>query len=148
MKIKISIEHDSTQIPVVGKMIHHLCVVTDTGHHPSVNKIELAVVELLNNIVNYSGAAPETPIDIQCRFNGGDFSVTISAVGQELSEELAREYASDSINMPGLDTGIDNLPESGWGIQLIKSACDKVSYQRVKNKNVYKLIFDLSSEIV
>jgi len=51
--------------------------------------------------------------------------------------------------MPDIDIAslddILELPESGWGIQLIKSVCDEVSYNRVADKNVYKLTFDLSS---
>jgi|GEM_PF-5368208 len=46
--------------------------------------------------------------------------------------------------MPSLDTGIDLLPEGGWGIQLIKSVCDQVFYTRFDQRNIYKLTFDLS----
>lgn len=149
MNIKISIEYDNSQIPVVGKLVHHLCVIGDTEHHPSVNRIELAVVELLTNIISYSGAGEtDSLIEIHCQFKGGDFDVIVTSGGEALSSELAREYANDNVCMPDIDTGIGDLPESGWGIQLIKSACDKVSYQRVENKNVYKLAFDLSAEIV
>ena len=151
MNIQIAIKHDSSQVPVVGRMVRHLCVIADVGHHPAVSKIELAVVELLTNITGYSKVTSDDAlIKVHCQFEGGDFSVTVSEAGKALSADLVREYSNDKVSMPGIDLGIDqnieSLPESGWGIQLIKSACDNVSYCRVKDKNVYELIFDLSTE--
>ena len=136
---------------MVGKMVRHLCVIADVAHHPSVSKVELAVVELLTNIIGYSeGTSDDALIEVHCQFEGGDFSVSVSENGQALSEDLVREYSNDTVRMPSIDLGIaqniESLPESGWGIQLIKSACDNVSYCRVKDKNVYELIFDLSTE--
>jgi len=149
MNIQISIKHDSSQVPVVGKMVRHLCVIAETAHHAAVGKIELAVVELLTNIIGYSAAnSDDALIDVHCQFEGGDFIVTISDSGKALSADVVREYSDDTVRMPSIDIGIDDLPESGWGIQLIKSACDKVSYRRVNDNNVYKLVFDLSVETV
>ena len=149
MNIQIAIKHDSRQVPVVGKMVRHLCVIADVAHHPSVSKVELAVVELLTNIIGYSEGAPaDAMIEVHCKFDGGDFSVSVSENGQALSAELVREYSNDTVRMPSIDIGVDDLPESGWGIQLIKSACDNVSYRRTKDKNVYELVFDFSCETV
>ena len=147
MNIQIAIKHDSRQVPVVGQMVRHLCVLADAAQHPSVNKVELAVVELLTNVIGYSGANSEGAlIEVHCQFEGGDFTVTVSESGPELSEALIREYSNDTVCMPGIDLGIDDLPECGSGTQLMKSACDKVSYRRVKDRIVYELVFDLSFE--
>ena len=147
MNIEIAIKHDSSQVPVVGRMVRHLCVIADTHHHPAVSKIELAVVELLTNITGYAKVASDDAlIRLHCQFEGGDFKITVSERGRALSANLAQVYSNDKVSMPDISQSIDNLPESGWGIQLIKSVCDKVSYRRVKDKNVYELIFDLSVE--
>lgn len=146
MNIRISIDSDSAEIPTVGKMVRHLCKIAADDDHPRVNLVELAVVELLNNIVNYKSSAGA--IEVHCRLVDDDFSVAVYSVGPALAAEVVREYSNDVVCMPSLDTGIDSLPESGWGIQLIKSACDQVKYKRVGDKNVYQLVFDLSSATV
>ena len=150
MNVKISIEHDSSQIPVVAKMVCHLFTMTQGD---SVKNMELAVVELLTNIINHSdGAAQRGLINIRCRYTGDDFTVTISESGTALSAKVVRAYTDEIVSMPEVDVSnlddILELPESGWGIQLIKSVCDEVSYNRVADKNVYKMTFDLSSTAV
>ena len=149
MNIRIAINHDSSQIPVVGNLVRQLCVIADVADHPSVSKVELAVVELLANIIGYSVVnSDDALINVHCQFEGGDFSVLVTEDGRALSAHLVSEYSNDYVRMPSIDLGIEDLPESGWGIQLIKSACDKVSYRRAKDKNTYELFFDLSAETV
>ena len=147
MNVKISIEHDSSQIPVVAKMVCHLFVM---AKGEASKNMELAVVELLTNVINHSeGAAKNALISIRCKYTGDDFAVTVSDSGRALSANVASAYTDEVVSMPDIDvTSLDDileLPESGWGIQLIKSVCDEVSYNRVADKNVYKLTFDLSS---
>ncbi len=149
MDIKITIKHDLHQIRVVGKTVRHLCVIAGFADHPSMKKVELAVVELLTNIVGYSVVkSADALIELHCQFEDEKFSISVSDNGQALSAELVREYSNDTVSMPSIDLGIDNLPECGWGIQLIKSACDEVGYRRVKEKNVYDFFFDFSCETV
>jgi len=149
MNIKIAIEHDSSQIPVVGKMVCHLCECIGLGDHPGVNKTEVAVVELLNNIVHYSEAGGARGlIEIHCKYTDADFVVTVSERGNVLATEVVNEYTNDAVCMPSINTGTADLPESGWGIQIIKSACDEISYTRSGGRNIFKMIFDLSSATV
>jgi len=145
MNIKISTEYDNSQIPVVAGLVRHLCVLGDAANHPSVNKIEVATVELLTNIITYTIQPPAGAlIDLQCTFKGGDFQVVVTEPGKALPDYLASEYKSGTISMPETNLGIMDLPESGFGIQLIKSACDNLHYKRENNLNVYTMAFDLS----
>ncbi len=149
MNIKIAINYDSREISNVGKLVRHLCVLSSEDAEPSLNQVELAVVELLNNIINYSKDVPvDGLIELNCRFVDPDFTVTVSDRGQEIDNVVANEYSKDDIRMPSVDISIVDLPESGWGIQLIKSACDEISYRRSKGKNIYRLSFDLSPATV
>ncbi len=149
MNIKIAIKYDCKEIANVGKLVRHLCVLSSDDAETSLNQVELAVVELLNNIINYSQRIPvDGLIELNCRFVDPTFTVTVSDRGQEIDGAVANEYARDNVRMPGVDMSIADLPESGWGIQLIKSACDEVSYRRSHGKNIYKLNFDLSPATV
>jgi len=146
MNIKISTEYDNSQIPIVARLVRHLCVVCDIGNHPSVNKIEVATVELLTNIIKYAERpSAESLVEVHCSFEGGDFHIIVSEPGKALSERVAYEYTSDTVSMPEADIGIMDLPESGFGIQIIKSVCDDLHYKREKGLNVFTMAFDLSS---
>ena len=146
MNIKLAIKHEKEQIPTVGKLLRNLCSIANIESELSVSQLELAVVELLNNIINYSANLPsDSWITIHVRLTEASLAVVVSDRGDALGSELAKLYTDEIVSMPTLDIGVADLPESGWGIQLIKSACDDVSYRRSGQTNLYELTFDLAS---
>jgi len=146
MNIKISTEYDSSQIPILARLVRHLCVLCEADSHPSVNKMEVATVELLTNIIKYAERpSAGSLVEVQCSFEGGDFHIVVSEPGEALSDSVEQEYGSDTVSMPGADIGVMDLPESGFGIQIIKSVCDDLDYKREKGLNVFTMAFDLSS---
>ena len=149
MNIKLSIKHEKEQIPTVGKLLRNLCSIADLEAEISVNQLELATVELLNNIVNYSSnQSSDSWITIHVSLTDTSLLVVVSDRSGALSSKLAELYTDKCVSMPTIDIGIDDLPESGWGVQLIKSACDEVSYRRSNQTNIYELTFDLMSVAV
>ena len=87
-------------------------------------------------------------ITIHLRLTEASLAVVVSDRGDALGSELAKLYTDETVSMPTLDIGVADLPESGWGIQLIKSACDRISYRRSNQTNLYELTFDLTSVAV
>lgn len=149
MNIKLAIKHEKEQIPTVGKLLRNLCSIANIESELSVSQLELAVVELLNNIINYSANTPsDSWITIHVRLTEASLAVVVSDRGDALGSELAKLYTDETVSMPTLDIGVADLPESGWGIQLIKSACDRISYRRSNQTNLYELTFDLTSVAV
>ena len=149
MNIKLAIKHEKEQIPTVGKLLRNLCSIANIESELSVSQLELAVVELLNNIINYSANLPsDSWITIHVRLTETSLAVVVSDRGDALGSELAKLYTDETVSMPTLDIGVADLPESGWGMQLIKSACDRISYRRSNQTNLYELTFDLTSVAV
>ena len=149
MNIKLAIKHEKEQIPTVGKLLRNLCSIANIESELSVSQLELAVVELLNNIINYSANLPsDSWITIHVRLTEASLAVVVSDRGDALGSELAKLYTDETVSMPMLDIGVADLPESGWGMQLIKSACDRISYRRSNQTNLYELTFDLTSVAV
>ena len=149
MNIKLAIKHEKEQIPTVGKLLRNLCSIANIESELSVSQLELAVVELLNNIINYSANLPsDSWITIHVRLTEESLAVVVSDRGDALGSELAKLYTDETVSMPTLDIGVADLPESGWGMQLIKSACDRISYRRSNQTNLYELTFDLTSVAV
>lgn len=149
MNIKLAIKHEKEQIPTVGKLLRNLCSIANIESELSVSQLELAVVELLNNIINYSANTPsDSWVTIHVRLTEASLAVVVSDRGDALGSELAKLYTDETVSMPTLDIGVADLPESGWGMQLIKSACDRISYRRSNQTNLYELTFDLTSVAV
>ncbi len=147
MNIKITIANDRNQIPIVSQTVRNLCSMTESAEPAALNKIELAVVELLTNIFDYGNLEVESEVIVQCRFKDDVFTVDIADNGKPLSAEQAQMYTDDEVCMPMLDAGIDFLPVNGWGVQLIKSACDRISYERADQTNQFSMEFDFSLEV-
>lgn len=144
MNIKITIENNRSLIPVVSQAVRNFCLVADTGGQLSLNKIELAVVELLTNILDHGNLKPESEIELHCRVNDEELIVEVIDNGCALSSEQASVYLDNMVSMPARGAAIEALPVEGWGVQLIKSACDRISYNRTDQCNRYKLAFDLA----
>lgn len=147
MNIKIVIRHDRSQIRVVCKIVRYLCILSDLADHPALKNIELAVVELLTNIIDHSNSGEDSEIKIHCLYSDELFTIDVTDGGRPLSSEQVLAYTTDQISMPDIDGSTDSLPESGWGIQLIKSACDRIVYRRQGQHNKYQLSFDLSAAV-
>lgn len=144
MNIKIAIWHDRRQICMVSKTVRYLCMLSGMEDHPAVKNVELALVELLTNIIDHGDAGEDSEISIHCLYSDELFTIDVTDGGCPLSSEQALAYTNDQVTMPDFESSIDALPESGWGIQLIKSTCDQVVYQREGQRNKYQLSFDLS----
>lgn len=146
MKIRLNIERDLAQIGNVGECVRLLC---ERDNRPGPLQMDLMIAELLTNIIKHS--APNN--DEQCEFPVGVtvlveddvITLSVSEVGRPISHEVVRQYTETEINMPAIDGDILDLPESGWGVQLIKSICDDISYERVDGSNVFHLCFDLNA---
>lgn len=147
MNLKITIDNDRHQIPVISQTVRHFCLTKGAGDHPSLNQIELAVVELLTNIFDHGNLKSESEIRVHCRFKGEQLTIDFTDDGSELSAQQQRLYVDDTVSMPSLGEGVDALPVNGWGVQLIKSACDSISYKRNLTVNNYTLTFDLSMAV-
>ena len=107
MNIKLAIKHDKDQIPTVGKLLSNLCSIGNLEAELSVNQIELAIVELLNNIVNYSENTPAGSwITIHVRLADTSLKVVVSDRSDALGSELAGLYTDKTVSMPTLDIGL------------------------------------------
>lgn len=147
MKIRLSIDRDLTQVGTVGECVRLLCE-RDIPGSPG---MELMLAELLTNIIEHSAPDVEDPVEFPVRVTvvvtDDLITLSVSEVGRALSHEVVSKYTDMVIEMPANDVDIDDLPESGWGMQLIKSICDDIRYERVDGSNVFHLCFDLNSDV-
>jgi len=143
-KIKLSIDSDLHQVQHVGEAVRCLCSHVDLAEaKPS--SVELAVVEAINNSIEHAYQSESgNSVDVAFEYDADCLNIRISDYGAPMPKSIAGMLMTD-VTMPSGEVDLDGLPESGWGMQLVKSVCDEVSYQRSKSKNTLSLSFKLAS---
>ncbi len=146
MKIRLSIERDLAQIENVGDCVKCLF---ERDDQPATIQMDLMLAELLTNIIKHSSPGNnewcEFPVGVTVVVEDDVITLSVSEVGKPISHDVVRLYTETEVNMPSNDGAMVDLPESGWGVQLIKSLCDDISYERVGGSNVFRLCFDLNA---
>lgn len=98
-----------------------------------INKIEVAIDEILTNIALYAYTPNKGDIDIDYELDeeNRNLTIIITDEGKEF-DPLAKE--DPDINLDEKDRQI-----GGLGIFIVKTVMDEVSYQRKDNKNILTL---------
>lgn len=144
-KINLSIDSDLSQVQHVGEAVRVLCSHLDLiAAKPS--SVELAVVEAVNNSIEHAYSSESgNSVDVSFEYDADCLSIKICDYGAPMPKSIAGQLSSD-IHMPSEAVEMDDLPVSGWGMQLLKSVCDEVSYHRQHSRNTLSLSFKLAAE--
>lgn len=104
--------------------------------------IELVLAEALNNVVEH--AYKENP---DC-----NFVLTSSVTETGLSVRMTDQgvpmpgLALPSGNLPEIETGLQDLPEGGFGWALIHTLTEELTYERIANQNVTSFVIPMTWE--
>jgi len=143
-KINLSIDSDIRQVQHVGEAVRVLCSHLElSGAKPS--SVELAVVEAINNSIEHAYRSESgNSVDVAFEYDADCLNIKIKDYGVPMPNSIAGQL-STGVVMPDGNVDMDALPESGWGVQLLKSVCDEVSYKRNSSCNTLSLSFKLGS---
>jgi len=108
------------------------------------HSVELAVVEAVNNsIIHAYQSESGNSVDVTFEYQADSLSIRIKDYGVPMPKNVAIRLAGREVTRK-LDVPKNDLPESGWGIELLKAICDKVSYQSLHSGNTISLSFKLA----
>jgi len=143
-KVNLSIDSDGRQVQHIGAIVRCLCGQLDLAAvKPS--SVELAVVEAVNNsIIHAYQSETGNSVDVTFEYKADCLNIKVKDYGQPMPQNVAVRLAGRTVNRK-LDIPKNELPESGWGIELIKAICDKVSYQSQNSVNTTSLSFKLAT---
>ncbi len=100
---------------------------------PVRQKISVALDELLNNTITYGfPAGGEHVIDIAIELGGDRLAVRL--------EDDGRAFNPFAQATPDTTGAVEDRPEGGLGIHIVRNLMEKVGYQRDGEKNVTTLI--------
>lgn len=142
-KISLSIGSDLQQVELLGKAIQGLCKELDF-EHANINQVELAVVESVNNCIEHAyGYEKGFSVDLELDVNCSQLIIAIRDHGIPMTPEVVSELIDPEVHMQEPGSELQQLPESGWGMQLVKTTCDSISYNRQYSGNTIMLYFEL-----
>lgn len=143
-KINLSIDSDESQVQHIGAVVRCLCGQLELAAvKPS--SVELAVVEAVNNsIIHAYHSKAGNPVDVTFEYHADCLSIQIKDYGEPMPKSVAVRLTGREVKK-NLDVPKNDLPESGWGIELLKAICDKVSYQSLSSGNTISLSFKLAA---
>ena len=94
-------------------------------------KIEMVLAEALNNIAEHGGpSVRDSPIIIKWQYENDHFRATLNDTGHPYPATVIPDTSN-----PRLDVDDTDLPEGGFGWNIICQLCDTVRYQRIAHQN-------------
>lgn len=107
--------------------------------------ILLATSEALCNVIQY-GYGEETGRDIifDICVNRSVLTIRINDEGIEVPNHIVQQYHNATVSMPSVDGNIEELPESGWGVNMLIIAAEEVRYSRTMTGNQLEIDFRIS----
>lgn len=142
-KLNMSICSDLHQVQMIGKTVRCLCEDLALAS-ANVTQVELAVVEAINNSIEHAYSYEKGfKVDVCFEVSGHALNVMIMDYGIPMPPQTVKMLTNDEVKMPEFGTDSESLPESGWGVQLVKSLCDSMQYDRESACNKLSLTFDL-----
>ncbi|BBD08257.1 ATP-binding protein [Desulfovibrio ferrophilus] len=129
---------DSLRLPATLSSLpgfrDHVCSAV-LGLAPDVDTgmLEMALEELLVNVVNYAYPEGSGDIEVETEARGGALRIAIIDAG------LA--YDPTETTPPDLEAGIEDRPIGGLGVFLAKKVFASMIYRRDEDKNILELSY-------
>ena len=97
------------------------------------NAVEICLTEALNNVIKHAYKGENSnQIEIIIRINNNQLEIDIIDEGSPRKNLIISELNFDP-------TDIDNLPEGGMGLYIIKQLMDDLNYYSLNGKNYFTL---------
>jgi serine/threonine-protein kinase RsbW len=138
--ITFCIESDMTKVSLVGQLVQKICKLSRFTEDDSA-RVELAVVEAINNVIEHAYKMERNhKVEVICTLLEDKITVAVCDVGHSLN--------SNALTTPAEEKEIslitENLPDGGWGLKLIKSIMDEVTYSSNNGVNCMTLVKKLN----
>jgi len=135
-KLTMTIESHLGNVALVSTSIQGLCKLTSLDP-VAVDDVQLCVAEGINNVIKHSyanEAGHEVIVTVSLRKDL--MMIEISNCGSAMDPRLLKIVTAPSTdNLP-----IEQLPEGGWGLYIIKSKMDEVTYQDDGQTHILRMV--------
>lgn len=137
-KIKFIIDSDLENAALIGMAINKLCSLIPLSDVESF-QIELCAIEAINNsIIHAYGREINHEVETVFRLYGDRLILDVFDAGKSMDQNCLKNAKISSF---GDDPkAIDDIPESGRGLAVIKEIMDSITYETKDGKNCFTMI--------
>ncbi len=132
IELNVNIISDYAVVPEISRSIRDFLKGEEVEEHIC-NAAEICLVETLNNIIKHAYQEDHSSfIDISVRKNSDYLELLMVDEGKPRESLVVHDLDFDP-------NDIQNLPESGMGLFIIKQLMDEMNYYSVNGKNYFTL---------
>lgn len=103
------------------------------------SEMEIGVVEAMTNIVKHGyGSSEHGVIEVSYSLSEGVITIELRDQGMPISGEAL--FGGDDAVFDFDPQDIDNLPESGMGISLMRNTFDQIDYASADGSNLLRMV--------
>jgi serine/threonine-protein kinase RsbW len=126
-KISLNIDSNPDTLDLADECIRALCLLTPLSA-VEVNGVRQAVKEALNNVIihSYQGQY-NCLIELIVSLQDDDLVISIKDTGIGMDSKLLEMDRSAVVDID--PSNIEQIPNGGWGLYLIKELMDSISYR-------------------
>ncbi len=131
-KITFKTNSDLANVRLIGLSIHAMA--NELFQKEDTIKIEICTVEAVNNCIEHAYEyAKEKPIEVKLTISSEHFTIDIIDEGKAMPAGTLDELSTDFDINPN---DIEAIPEGNFGLKLIKTNIDDVSYTSSNGQNI------------
>lgn len=130
--LNLQIDSDLDSVELVARAVRALC--SDKLVDDMLADVELSVVEAINNVIKHGYRGVKgLPVDVKISIKADRIVLDICDQAPPMPGSL---LAPDTAELTGFaPDDLENLPEGGMGLALIKMTMDDVSYSSASGVN-------------
>ena len=126
------------ELPVMMEFVLDQAQRAGLGGH-ALFQIELAVEEILTNIIKYAYAEAAGDMEVECGLGPDGFWLVFRDQGPAFNPL--------EVDDPALDAGVQERQVGGLGLFLVRKFMDQVEYQRQGEANVLRVVKRAAPEL-
>jgi serine/threonine-protein kinase RsbW len=132
-RIRLTVDSRLEEIFLVGLAVRGICAHVPLGETEA-SKMEVCVVEIVNNAIKHSyHLQPGHDVDITISLFPERIEFSIVNTGEPMKAREAGRMDYDPKN-------VQELPEGGMGLYIVKSIMDEMTYQCVDGVNTFRML--------
>jgi len=126
---------------VAERVVESVCLQANSSDKDT-SAIVLAMSEALCNIIQYGfDSQDEQEIKLDISINKSVLNIMINDEGVAVPSSIVDQYNEGRVTLPSLDVATEDLPDSGWGINILLMTAKNVRYTRTSTGNQLELQF-------
>ena len=144
-EIKFIIDSRLDNLSFIGPVVNKLCSLASLSDIDSY-RIELCTVEAVTNSINHAYEnRPGNKVEVIFSISSEELVIIVCDNGRKMSEKEQRFLDQENnISLEIQHGDLNNIPERGRGLKIIKSIMDEVRYQSQEDKNCLVMIKKIS----